>query len=276
MFKFINSKIFRIILFSACLFFIFSNFNFKIAVIKASHIIEIINQDFYPDLNKKKIGNITFLYDTLTSNDDILYINDVLDKNKNSILDILKIQKEPEITIRVLSEFNDSHSDSLGYVYFHNNIINVLNSDSHEELTIARNDKEALISLSETLIHEYTHALINHKLLKNEIYPQKLPFWFNEGIAECMGKFAIDESIPSSYNSDITPSDLDRLFDTNSDLFYEKSSIFVNSIIENHGIDKIGSILDYLEFFNFEESLEKATLSDIDDISMDAFNTSYK
>ncbi|MGL5067958.1 MAG: hypothetical protein ACRC6T_09135 [Sarcina sp.] len=276
MLKFINKKFFRFILFSFCLIFILGNFNIKIALIKTSHIIEIMNKDFYMNLSEKKIGNITYLYDTVTSENDIIYISNLINVNKESILQSLGIEKEPNITIRVLSKFNSSHSDSLGYVYFHNNIINVLNSKAHKELTIAKNEEESLRALSETLIHEYTHSLINKKLIENEVYPQKLPFWFNEGIAECMGKFAVNETIPNFSISNTPPSKLDVLFDTNSDLFYEKSSIFVNSIIEDHGIDKLGTILDYLEFFNFEDSLEKATLSNIDDISMDAFNTNYK
>lgn len=276
MLKFINTKFFRILLFVFCIFFILSNFNCKIAIIKATHIIEIINRDFYSNLNKKEIGNVTYLYDNNVSKNDIIYISEILNKNKESILTSLGITNEPDITIRILSKFNKSHSDSLGYVYFHNNIINILNSKAHKKLTISESDPQGLEALSETLIHEYTHSLINHKLIENEIYPKKLPFWFNEGIAECMGKFAINEDIPKFYISDTPPSELDILFNTDSDLFYEKSSIFVNSIIEDYGADKIGSILNYLEFFNFEESLEKATLTDIDDISMESFSINYK
>ncbi|MGL4450206.1 MAG: hypothetical protein ACRCTZ_03310 [Sarcina sp.] len=253
-----------------------SNFNFKIAIIKTTHIIELINRDFYYNLNKKQIGNVTYLYDDNTSKNDIIYISKVLNENKDPILESLGIDREPNLTIRVLSKFNSSHSDSLGYVYFHNNIVNILNSEAHKNLTIAKTNEESLETLSETLIHEYTHSLINHKLIENKIYPKKLPFWFNEGIAECMGKFAINEDIPDFYLSDTPPSKLDILFNTNSDLFYEKSSIFVNYIIEDFGSEKLGSILDYLEFFNFEESLEKATHSDIDEISMEAFSTNYK
>ena len=53
-------------------------------------------------------------------------------------------------------------------------------------------------------------------------------------------------------------------------------SIFVNSIIEDYGPSKIGTILNYLKYFNFEESVEKATSSSIDDISMEVFNIAYK
>ena len=272
--KFKNTKIFRTLLFCFCMLFILGNFNFKIALVKATHIIEIMNKDFYLNLKEKTIDNITYLYDTDSSENDITYITKILNANKNNILSSIGIKKEPHITIRILSNFNPSHSDSLGYVYFHNNIIHVLNLKAHENLT--KNSKQALISFSETLIHEYTHSLINYKLLQNKIYPRELPFWFNEGIAECMGKFAINKTIPKFYISNIHPSELDTLFQTNSDLFYQKSSIFVNSIIEEYGPTKIASILDYLKYFNFEDSLEKATLSDIDDISMEAFNTTYK
>lgn len=275
MLKSLKKKFFRILLFSFCIIFIFGSFSIKITLIKASHIVELINNDFHPNLKKYEIDNYTFLYDTQESKDDILFIKNTLDANKDTILKFLEINKEPNITIRILSKFNKKHSDALGYVYFHNNIINIVNTSAHNQLIYSNNLNMTNDIFQETLLHEYTHALINQKLIEKKIYPNKVPFWFNEGIAEYIGKLSTDNTIPVSSNSNIKPTELDELFESNSSKFYKESSIYINNLVTNYSPKIISDILNYLEYLNFESALEKATLNSLDEITLEAFNTTY-
>ncbi|MGL4742340.1 MAG: hypothetical protein ACRC41_16355 [Sarcina sp.] len=276
MLKSLKKNFFRTLLFSFCIIFIFGSFSIKITLIKASHIIELINNDFHPNLKKYEIDNYTFLYDTLESKDDILYIKETLDENKQAILNFLKINKEPNLTIRILSKFNKKHSDALGYVYFHNNIINIVNTDAHKQLIYSNSTAITNDIFQETLLHEYTHALINQKLIEKKIYPNKLPFWFNEGIAEYIGKITTDKNIPVSSSAEIKPTELDKLFESNSTKFYKESSIYINNLVTNYSPTIISDILNYLEYLDFETAVEKATLNSLDEITLDAFNTTYK
>ena len=269
------SKILKSLSFFLCLIFLCSNFKFKLAIIKASKIIEIINGDIYPKMNEYKDDNYKFLYDNNDSKSDIDSIKLLLDENTEFLLDFLNIETQPNITIRVVSEFNDAHNDSLGYVYFHNNILNILNKDSHSDLLYITDEKELEQTFEETVLHEYTHALINYKFTENNSLSSELPFWLNEGIAEYIGIISTGGSIPEFTISAIKPSNLDELFENNSDEFYEKSSIFVSYLVDEFGDDSIGLILDYLNFYDVETSIEKATFENIDDISLEAFNIEY-
>ena len=269
------SKLLKSLSFFLCLIFLCSNFKFKLAVIKASKIIEIINGDLYPKMNVYETENYKFLYDNNSSKDDIQVVKTLLDTNKNSLMDFLNIETQPKLTIRIVSTFNDAHNDSLGYVYFHNNILNILNKDSHADLLSINNEAQLEQTFYETILHEYTHSLINYKFTQNNSMSTELPFWLNEGIAEYIGILSTGCTIPVFTDSSIKPSDLDQLFENNSDEFYEKSSIFVSYLIDEFGEDSIGLILDYLNFYNIETSIEKATLENIDEISQDAFNTDY-
>ncbi|MGL5823020.1 MAG: collagenase [Sarcina sp.] len=275
MLKSFEKKFFRILLFSFCIIFIFGSFSIKITLIKASHIVELINNDFHPNLKKYEIDNYTFLYDTQESKDDIPYIKKTLDENKEKILNFLGIKTEPNLTIRVLTKFNKKHSDALGYVYFHNNIVNIVNTNTHKELIYSDNTAITNDIFQETLLHEYTHSLINQKLIEKKIYPNKLPFWFNEGIAEYIGKITTDKDIPTSSFSEIKPTDLDKLFQSNSSKFYKESSIYINNLMTNYSPTIISDILNYLEYLDFEDAIEKATLNSLDEITLDAFNTTY-
>lgn len=268
-------KFIRFILFTFSVIFLCSNFDFKLATIKAFHIVEIANKDFYTNLKKTEVSNYTFLYDNDESKENIDFIVSVLNKHKSSVLQSLNIDKEPKITFRILSEFNESQSDALGYVYFHNNIINILNKESIGNLSYTSSENSKNLLFTETIIHEYTHALINTKFVQNNNFPNKLPFWFNEGIAEYMGRISINKPIPEFVFSDINLSDLNQLFESNSDKFYEYSSVFINSLVTDYGIDKLGVILDYLQFYKFEEALEKSTFSNLDDLSKEAFNSNF-
>lgn len=265
----------RIFLTCACIFFLFSGFELKLKFVKASHIIELINKDFYTGLEEITVGNYKFLYDSEESKNDIDFIVDTLDKNKDLALDSLELENEPPITIRVLSKFNKSHDDALGYVYFHNNIINILNRSAHEKTTAYSTNEKINSIFSETLMHEYTHSIINTKLVENKIFPKKLPLWFNEGVAEYIGKTSVCETVPTTSNSIVKPSELNTLINNNNDMFYEQSSIFVNSIISEHGISSVSRIIENLKKDSFTEALEKTTLEDVDSLSEEAFNTTY-
>ncbi len=265
----------KLIFLSFCIFFIFSNFEFKLSFIRASHIVEFINRDFYRNLNEIEIGNYKILYDTETSKKDIDYVIDILENKKDLPLKVLNIKEDNKTTIRILSKFNNSHSDSLGYVYFHNNVINILNRESHKKISLVESEEELNKIFTETLIHEYTHTLINNKLRENKIYPKKLPLWFNEGIAEYVGKVSIDEVVPTFALSEVKPSELNKMINTRTDLFYSQSSIFINFLITNYKNPIIDKILYNLKYNKFEEALEKTTSEDIDSLSLDAFNISY-
>lgn len=275
LFRKYDTIIIRIVLSCICIFFLFSGFELKLKLVKASHIIELVNRDFHKDLEEVTIGNYKFLYDSEESKNDIDFIMEILNENKSLALDSLGLKEEPTITIRILSEFNKSHDDALGYVYFHNNIINILNRSAHEKATYYSTNEQINSVFAETLMHEYTHSIINTKLVENKIYPKKLPLWFNEGIAEYIGKLSICKAVPTSSNSVVKPSELNSLINNNNDLFYEQSSIFINSIVSEYGISTLSSIIENLKYDNFTESLEKITLEDVDSLSKEAFNTTY-
>lgn len=269
-------KFTRAAVFTFCIIFLCSSFDFKLATIKAFHIVEIANNDFYTDLEKTEIANYTFLYDNSESEKSVDFINSALEKHKSFIMTSLDLETEPKITFRVLSKFNTSQKNSLGYIYFHNNIINILNRDSHGFTSYIKDEKRKDKIFTETIIHEYTHALINSKFIENNNFPKKLPFWFNEGIAEYMGRICTGKTIPKFVLSDVKPSELDKLFDKSSDKFYEYSCIFIKYIVDTFGVSSIGSILNYLDSYSFEKAIEKATGSTLDEISLEVFNTTYK
>lgn len=270
-FKKYKSKIFKAVLLSICLFFIFSGFNTKLSIINFSHIIEAFNGDFYSDLNEKTVLEYNFLYDSDESEKDIEKVIDILESYKELPYKILNIKITDKPNIKILSKFNKRYSESLGYVYFHNNVITILNQSAVAETTSYDAEKKFV----ELVSHEYTHFLINSKLKENSLFPKAIPLWFNEGIAEYVGVSSRQGYIPEKFKTTVKLSELNDFFDEDPDLFYNQSVVFINYLIKNYGYNSIGNIIDNLKKHNFEEAIEIVTGESINQISLKLFNLSY-
>lgn len=261
----------KTILFACCFLFIFGSFNIKLSILKFSKIIEVFNGDFYSNLLEKNVSDYLFLYDCDESQKDINKVINILENNKSLPCEILQIKDVDKPTIRLLSKFNDKYSESLGYVYFHNNIMTILNSTALAENSNIEKDSK----FTELVSHEYTHFLINTKLKEEKLFPKTIPLWFNEGIAEYVGITSRNGYIPERLKTTIKLSELNDIFTDNPDLFYDQSVVFISYLIKNYGYDSIGRILYALKNNEFNKSIEIVTGETINQISLKLFNLDY-
>lgn len=266
-----KSSLFKIFIFGACLLFIFSNFNTKLSILSLSKVIEVFNGDFYSNLSETEVSEYLFLYDCMESKSDIDEVIYILENKCSTPIEMLKVKDIHKPQIRLLSKFNKQYSESLGYVYFHNNVITILNSTAVSDISnLDKNEK-----FTELVSHEYTHFLINSKLKENKLFPKTIPLWFNEGIAEYVGISSRNGYIPETLETTIKLSDINDIFNDDPDLFYNQSVVFVSYLVRNYGYEVIGSILDSLKKNNFEEAIEIVTGENINDISNKLFNLDY-
>ncbi|MFR5266798.1 peptidase MA family metallohydrolase [Clostridium sp.] len=270
-FKVSKLSLLKIFILGTCLLFIFSNFNTKLSILNLSKVIEAFNGDFYSDLSESEVSEYLFLYDSMESKSDIDEVIYILENKRSIPIKMLNIKNISKPQIRLLSKFNKQYSESLGYVYFHNNVITILNKTALSNVSsINENEK-----FTELVSHEYTHFLINSKLKENKLFPKTIPLWFNEGIAEYVGISSRNGYIPERLETTIKLSNINEIFNDDPDLFYNQSVVFINYLVKNYGYDSIGSILDTLKKNNFEEAIKIVTGETINDISNKLFNLDY-
>lgn len=266
-----KSLFLRILLFSAAIFFIFSSFSTKISIINFSKLIEVFNGDFYSNLSKKEVQGYNFFYDTASSEENINEIIDIVENQGKLPIELLNIKKIEKPKVKVLSKFNKRYSESLGYVYFHNNIITILNKESLAKGSNYNIDKRFV----ELISHEYTHFLINSKLKESSLFPKAIPLWFNEGIAEYVGVSSRLGYIPDRFKTKTKLSELNDIFDEDPDLFYDQSVVFINYLIKNYGYISISEIFQHLKNNTFDKSIKIVTGESLNEISLKLFNLPY-
>lgn len=154
------------------------------------------------------------------------------------------------------------------------------NADSMNMLGILPEDREAILNnvppmvwlYNKNIIHEYTHYVLEQKLMDLEISKKDIPYWFFEGVAEYLGSdshdhYNIDAKIlPIKQLSTYTQWDHYR---TNPEYdIYLQSYLTIRYLIKKNDNKIINEILIQTQIKgDFDEGFKSATGMDINNLS---------
>lgn len=205
-----------------------------------------------------KDDNLTILY-RKSSEPGIELINKYIKDVKKDSTKIYKDVKYDPLTIKITDSetFNEDiivNDFTGGYYYEDLKQIKMPINDVYNEVL-------ALDTVNEfkfVLRHEYTHYVSHMYRLKNNIEENKIPIWFEEGVASFIG--ADNIGTPNIILDGITPFEqLTKPEDWASKNGYEQSYKMIYLLIYNHGENIIDEILLGLKDKSFDESFKKAT-----------------
>ncbi|WP_130805602.1 tetratricopeptide repeat protein [Senegalia massiliensis] len=209
----------------------------------------------YKQYNGEKL---TILY-RKSSEPGIELINKYIKDVKKDSTKIYKGVKYDPLTIKITDP--ETFSEDIivndftgGYYYEDLKQIKIPINDVYNEVL-------ALDTVNEfkfVLRHEYSHYISHMYRLKNNIEKDKIPIWFEEGVASFIG--ADNIGTPNIIVDGITPFEqLTKPEEWASNNGYEQSYKMIYLLVYNHGENVIEEILLGLKDKSFDESFKKAT-----------------
>lgn len=216
-------------------------------------------------LKPEKIDNITYHYDNENSRESIKLVDPAIKDFHSKINELFKLSDNVEGEIAILESLSTAEMYDEGVAAFvngGNNKIYLRSKFSYENLSdydkefyleafgkIPMASDEEYIAV---VLHEYTHKLTNDIAYKNNLNTYYLPTWIYEGLATYTEYKYHNKEIPTT-EIDLSKTDIrnnSNFWGYGATVYYEKSCIYINRLIERYGQDIIVKLFENMSTGN--------------------------
>ncbi|RHW39042.1 hypothetical protein D1B31_13850 [Neobacillus notoginsengisoli] len=221
---------------------------------------------------KKVIGNLTFKYTKNDKHPRTIGIEGAIDAaissihaNKKLLSELFGNELMDEPVSIVLVEDPSKLKDVFGPTLDDGHIEGAYVFEKKSIYIRFPEDDSKLSQYTQTIVHEYTHHLINRALINAGLHFSDLPVWFHEGVAAYVqkknsGTFSeeIKEMEKVSFKELKTNKQWENYLRAPYDP-YLQSNVMAGLLVKNEGPDAVNKIIEGTKKNSFNESFAKTT-----------------